>query len=76
MSYLYFQNILKTVLLKSFVIGYIQVCRGLMISAVCLGFFATACALLGMKCTKIGGSAQLKARIACFSGLQYCISGA
>ncbi|XP_053090549.1 claudin-10 isoform X1 [Pangasianodon hypophthalmus] len=55
--------------------GYIQVCRGLMIAAVCLGFFATACALVGMKCTKIGGSDQLKARIACFSGLQYFIGG-
>ncbi|KAF7709793.1 hypothetical protein HF521_016643 [Silurus meridionalis] len=55
--------------------GYIQVCRGLMISAVCLGFFATACALVGMKCTKIGGSDQLKARIACFSGLQYFLGG-
>ncbi|KAM9487278.1 claudin-10 isoform 1-T1 [Clarias gariepinus] len=55
--------------------GYIQVCRGLMISAVCLGFFATACALVGMKCTKIGGSDQVKARIACFSGLQYFIGG-
>ncbi|XP_060731889.1 claudin-10 isoform X2 [Tachysurus vachellii] len=55
--------------------GYIQVCRGLMISAVCLGFFATACALVGMKCTKIGGSDQLKARIAGFSGLQYFIAG-
>lgn len=56
-------------------IGYIQVCRALMISAVILGFFATVCALVGMKCTKIGGSDQLKARIACFSGLQYFIGG-
>ncbi|XP_053482306.1 claudin-10 isoform X2 [Ictalurus furcatus] len=55
--------------------SYIQVCRGLMISAVCLGFFATACALVGMKCTKIGGSDQLKARLACFSGVQYFIAG-
>ncbi|XP_053536822.1 uncharacterized protein LOC108272052 isoform X4 [Ictalurus punctatus] len=55
--------------------GYIQVCRGLMISAVCLGFFATACALVGMKCTKIGGSDQLKSRLACFSGVQYFIAG-
>ncbi|XP_053536821.1 claudin-10 isoform X3 [Ictalurus punctatus] len=54
--------------------GYIQVCRGLMISAVCLGFFATACALVGMKCTKIGGSDQLKSRLACFSGVQYFIA--
>ncbi|XP_026879115.2 claudin-10-like isoform X6 [Electrophorus electricus] len=55
--------------------GYIQVCRGLMISAVCLGFFATGCALVGMKCTKIGGSDQVKARIACFAGFQFFVSG-
>ncbi|XP_062862743.1 claudin-10-like isoform X1 [Trichomycterus rosablanca] len=55
--------------------GYIQVCRGLMISAVCLGFFATACALLGMKCTKVGGNDRIKARIACCAGLQFFASG-
>ncbi|XP_076858197.1 claudin-10-like isoform X9 [Brachyhypopomus gauderio] len=60
-----------------FLVGasYIQVCRGLMISAVCLGFFATACALVGMKCTKIGGNDQVKARIACFAGFQFFVSG-
>ncbi|XP_026879109.1 uncharacterized protein LOC113585667 isoform X4 [Electrophorus electricus] len=46
-----------------------------MISAVCLGFFATGCALVGMKCTKIGGSDQVKARIACFAGFQFFVSG-
>ncbi|KAG9271168.1 claudin-10 isoform X1 [Astyanax mexicanus] len=55
--------------------GYIQVCRGLMIAAICLGFFATACALVGMKCTKIGGSDLIKARIAFFAGFQFFISG-
>ncbi|XP_076858194.1 claudin-10-like isoform X6 [Brachyhypopomus gauderio] len=57
------------------IFSYIQVCRGLMISAVCLGFFATACALVGMKCTKIGGNDQVKARIACFAGFQFFVSG-
>ncbi|XP_061648108.1 claudin-10-like isoform X6 [Phyllopteryx taeniolatus] len=47
--------------------GYIQACRGLMIAAVCLGFFGTVFALVGMKCTKIGGSDKSKARIACFA---------
>ncbi|XP_060784595.1 claudin-10-like, partial [Neoarius graeffei] len=55
--------------------GYIQVCRALMIAAVCLGFFAIACALVGMKCTKIGGNDQVKARIVCASGIQYFICG-
>ncbi|XP_060786490.1 claudin-10-like [Neoarius graeffei] len=55
--------------------GHLHACRGLMIAAVCLGFFATACALVGMKCTTIGGSDELKERITCASGLQYFISG-
>uniref|UniRef100_A0A8C6S2B5 Claudin n=1 Tax=Neogobius melanostomus TaxID=47308 RepID=A0A8C6S2B5_9GOBI len=49
--------------------AYIQVCRGLMIAAVCLGFFGAALALVGMKCTKIGGSDTTKARLTVLSGL-------
>ncbi|XP_072300708.1 claudin-10-like [Eucyclogobius newberryi] len=55
--------------------GYIQACRGLMIAAVCLGFFGAILALVGMKCTKIGGSDQNKARIACFAGVSFILSG-
>ncbi|XP_051562512.1 claudin-10a [Myxocyprinus asiaticus] len=55
--------------------AYIQVCRGLMISAVCLGFFGAILALVGMKCTKIGGSETTKARITCLSGLHFILSG-
>lgn len=55
--------------------GYIQACRGLMIAAVCLGFFGTIFALVGMKCTKIGGSDKNKARIACFAGVNFILSG-
>ncbi|XP_044293716.1 claudin-10 isoform X1 [Varanus komodoensis] len=55
--------------------GYIQACRGLMIAAVCLGFFGSVFALVGMKCTKIGGSDQTKAKIACFAGLIFILSG-
>ncbi|XP_030642821.1 claudin-10-like [Chanos chanos] len=55
--------------------GYIQVCRGLMISAVCLGFFGSVFALVGMKCTKIGGTDQIKARITCFAGFNFILSG-
>ncbi|XP_015674721.1 claudin-10 isoform X3 [Protobothrops mucrosquamatus] len=54
---------------------YIQACRGLMIAAVCLGFFGSVFALIGMKCTKVGGSDQTKAKIACFAGLIFIISG-
>uniref|UniRef100_A0A8D0DVY0 Claudin n=1 Tax=Salvator merianae TaxID=96440 RepID=A0A8D0DVY0_SALMN len=55
--------------------GYIQACRGLMIAAVCLGFFGSVFALVGMKCTKIGGSDQTKAKIACLAGFVFILSG-
>ncbi|XP_023271619.1 claudin-10-like isoform X3 [Seriola lalandi dorsalis] len=55
--------------------GYIQACRGLMIAAVCLGFFGSIFALVGMKCTKIGGTDKNKARIACFAGVDFILSG-
>lgn len=55
--------------------GYIQACRGLMIAAICLGFFGSIFALVGMKCTKIGGTDKNKARIACFAGVDFILSG-
>ncbi|KAG5261610.1 hypothetical protein AALO_G00286300 [Alosa alosa] len=55
--------------------GYIQVCRGLMIAAVCLGFFGATLALVGMKCTKIGGSETTKARIASVAGFNFILNG-
>ncbi|KAL2087479.1 hypothetical protein ACEWY4_016307 [Coilia grayii] len=55
--------------------GYIQLCRGLMIAAVCLGFFGAIFALVGMKCTKIGGSQKTKARTACLAGFHFILDG-
>ncbi|XP_053170548.1 claudin-10a isoform X1 [Scomber japonicus] len=55
--------------------AYIQVCRGLMIAAVCLGFFGAIFALIGMKCTKIGGSETTKARLTVLSGFHFILSG-
>ncbi|KAM4608557.1 claudin-10-like [Polymixia lowei] len=55
--------------------GYIQACRGLMIAAVCLGFFGSIFALVGMKCTKIGGTDKSKAGVACFAGVNFILSG-
>lgn len=55
--------------------GYIQICRGLMIAAVCLGFFGSIFALVGMKCTKIGGSDRTKSRITGFSGFIFILGG-
>lgn len=46
-----------------------------MISAVCLGFFGAVFGLVGMKCTKVGGSDQTKAKIACLAGLIFILSG-
>ncbi|TNN61505.1 Claudin-10 [Liparis tanakae] len=54
---------------------YIQVCRGLMIAAVCLGFFGATLALVGMKCTRIGGSETTKARLTVLSGSHFVLSG-
>lgn len=46
-----------------------------MIAAICLGFFGSIFALVGMKCTKIGGSDTSKAKIACLSGVNFILSG-
>uniref|UniRef100_A0A3Q3JES2 Uncharacterized protein n=1 Tax=Monopterus albus TaxID=43700 RepID=A0A3Q3JES2_MONAL len=55
--------------------AYIQVCRGLMIAAVCLGFFGAILVLVGMKCTKIGGSKITKACLTILSGIHFILSG-
>ncbi|XP_069506650.1 claudin-10-like [Ambystoma mexicanum] len=55
--------------------SYIQACRGLMIAAVCLGFFGCVFSLVGMKCTKIGGSDASKGKLTCFSGLVFILCG-
>ncbi|GCC33746.1 hypothetical protein chiPu_0012216 [Chiloscyllium punctatum] len=55
--------------------AYIQVCRGLMITAVCLGFFGFIISLVGMKCTRIGGSERMKGRIAVCAGVLFIFSG-
>ncbi|XP_027877846.1 claudin-10-like isoform X1 [Xiphophorus couchianus] len=55
--------------------GYIQACRGLMIAAICLGLFGSVLALVGMKCTKVGGSDENKARITCFAGVDFILCG-
>ncbi|XP_035995139.1 claudin-10 isoform X1 [Fundulus heteroclitus] len=55
--------------------GYLQACRGLMIASICSGLFGSVFALVGMKCTKVGGSDRNKARIACFAGVNFILSG-
>lgn len=46
-----------------------------MIAAVSLGFVGSIFGLVGMKCTKVGGSDQTKAKIACLAGLIFILSG-
>lgn len=46
-----------------------------MIAAVSLGFFGAILALVGMKCTKIGGSKTTKARLTVLSGFHFILSG-
>ncbi|XP_038673880.1 claudin-10-like [Scyliorhinus canicula] len=55
--------------------AYIQVCRGLMIAAVCLGFFGFIFSLVGMKCTKVGGSDRIKGKITVCAGMLFIFSG-
>lgn len=55
--------------------GYIQACRALMIAAICLGFFGSIFALVGMRCTRIGGSDGSKAKMACLAGVTFVLSG-
>jgi claudin len=55
--------------------GYVQACRGLMVAAVCLGFFGSVFVLVGMKCTTIGGTDKSKARLACVGGVNFIVSG-
>uniref|UniRef100_A0A3Q3F2K7 Claudin n=1 Tax=Labrus bergylta TaxID=56723 RepID=A0A3Q3F2K7_9LABR len=55
--------------------GHIQAYRGLMITAICLGFFGSILALFGMKCTKIGGTVANKSIIAFVTGLTFILSG-
>ncbi|KAM5180630.1 claudin-10 [Mantella aurantiaca] len=55
--------------------GFLQACRALMITSICLGFFGSVCALAGMKCTSIGGNNQMKAKIACLAGILSILSG-
>ncbi|OCT95455.1 claudin-10 [Xenopus laevis] len=55
--------------------GFLQACRALMISAVVIGFFGSVFGFLGMKCTKIGGSDQMKSKMACSAGALFILSG-
>lgn len=55
--------------------GYLHACRALAVTAVITGFFGGVLTLIGMKCTKIGGSELANARVTFSGGLTYLFSG-
>ncbi|XP_034032292.1 claudin-10 [Thalassophryne amazonica] len=54
---------------------FLHVCRALAVCAVIMGFFGGVLTLIGMKCTKIGGSEIINARVTFAGGITYLTSG-
>lgn len=54
---------------------FLHVCRALAIASVILGFWGTVLTLIGMKCTKIGGSELVNARVTLAAAVTYVASG-
>ena len=50
-------------------------CRALIIISIILSFFGSVLVLVGMKCTKIGGSDLANARVTFAGGMNYLIGG-
>uniref|UniRef100_A0A3Q1FZH5 Claudin n=1 Tax=Acanthochromis polyacanthus TaxID=80966 RepID=A0A3Q1FZH5_9TELE len=55
--------------------AFLHACRALAICAVITGFFGGVLTLIGMKCTKIGGSEIVNARVTFAGGITYLVSG-
>ncbi|XP_061697875.1 claudin-10-like [Syngnathoides biaculeatus] len=53
----------------------IHMCRALIITAIILAFFGSVLVMVGMKCTKIGGSELAKARVTFAGGMNYLFAG-
>lgn len=54
---------------------YIHLCRALVITSILLGLFGAVLALVGMKCTKLGGSVLANGRVTFVAGMNYLTSG-
>ncbi|XP_013866194.1 claudin-10 [Austrofundulus limnaeus] len=54
---------------------FLHACRALAVCAVITGFFGGVLTLIGMKCTKIGGSEIINARVTFSGGVTYLVSG-
>ncbi|CAL8289834.1 unnamed protein product [Lota lota] len=55
--------------------AFLHACRALAVAAVATGFFGGVLTLIGMKCTKIGGSKLANARVTFAGAVTYLISG-
>ncbi|XP_076579280.1 claudin-10 [Chaetodon auriga] len=55
--------------------AFLHACRALAVCAVITGFFGGVLTLVGMKCTKIGGSEVANARVTFAGGITYLVSG-
>ncbi|XP_059198980.1 claudin-10-like [Centropristis striata] len=53
----------------------IHMCRALIIISIILSFFGSILVLVGMKCTKLGGSEIANARVTFAGGMNYLIGG-
>ncbi|XP_034742267.1 claudin-10-like isoform X1 [Etheostoma cragini] len=53
----------------------IHMCRALIIISIILAFFGSVLVLVGMKCTKIGGSEIVNAKLTFAGGMNYLIGG-
>ncbi|CAN9497712.1 unnamed protein product [Ophioblennius macclurei] len=53
----------------------IHMCRALIIISIILSFFGSILVLVGMKCTKIGGTEIINARVTFAGGMNYLIGG-
>uniref|UniRef100_A0A3Q3IQB2 Claudin 15b n=1 Tax=Monopterus albus TaxID=43700 RepID=A0A3Q3IQB2_MONAL len=60
--------------LFGFLSVYLHVCRALTVCSVITGFFGGVLTLIGMKCTKIGGSETASARVTFAAGITYLVS--
>ena len=60
----------------NYFVDILQVCRGLMIASIVVGFAAIFVTVLGLKCVTIGGrNVAVKARVAMAGGLMFGIAG-
>lgn len=54
---------------------FLHACRALAVCAVITGFFGGVLTLIGMKCTKIGGSEITNSRVTFAGSVTYLVSG-